>query len=275
MNRSVEGLSTPGDKEESKVDVFGYSKYDMATPAEKSLNKSLEKLTDEYNKPKSQLVIRKNGEDKIVSNTQELFSGEKEELKRELNNYHSPEIIAKEEPKVVENSELDEFESYDVRVIERILNDSRKEEAKNDKNRIMGLWKVLAEKTPEDRRGIAEVLQEGTVVAVGNREFIIIYRNASMCSQVMKRKFKRESLKLLFDFLGNTYNYMALPENIWLQKRAEYVNQYNIGAKNIRLEPLNDMVMKALMSDNELTPEEEMLEKAQKLFGDDIIEFKE
>ncbi len=29
------------------------------------------------------------------------------------------------------------------------------------------------------------------------------------------------------------------------------------------------------MSDNELTPEEEMLEKAQKLFGDDIIEFKE
>ena len=139
----------------------------------------------------------------------------------------------------------------------------------------MGLWKVLAEKTPEDRRGIAEVLQEGTVVAVGNREFIIIYRNASMCSQVMKRKFKRESLKLLFDFLGNTYNYMALPENIWLQKRAEYVNQYNIGAKNIRLEPLNDMVIKALMSDNELTPEEEMLEKAQKLFGDDIIEFKE
>lgn len=275
LNRSVEGLSTPGDKEESKVDVFGYSKYDMATPAEKSLNKSLEKLTDEYNKPKSQLVIRKNGEDKIVSNTQELFSGEKEELKRELNNYHSPEIIAKEEPKVVENSELDEFESYDVRVIERILNDSRKEEAKNDKNRIMGLWKVLAEKTPEDRRGIAEVLQEGTVVAVGNREFIIIYRNASMCSQVMKRKFKRESLKLLFDFLGNTYNYMALPENIWLQKRAEYVNQYNIGAKNIRLEPLNDMVIKALMSDNELTPEEEMLEKAQKLFGDDIIEFKE
>ena len=68
---------------------------------------------------------------------------------------------------------------------------------------------------------------------------------------------------------------MALPENIWLQKRAEYVNQYNIGAKNIRLEPLNDMVIKALMSDNELTPEEEMLEKAQKLFGDDIIEFKE
>lgn len=275
LNKSVEVLSKQADKEESKVDVFGYSKYEASTPAENILNRSVEKLNEENNKPKSQLVVRKNGEDRIVSSTSDLFSGEKEELRRELNNYRSSEIIAKEEPKVVESAELDEFERYDVKVIERILNDSRKEEAKNDKARIIGLWKVLVEKTPEERKGIAEVLQEGNIVAVGNREFIIIYNSASMCSQVMKRKFKRESLKLLFDFLGSTYNYLALPENVWLNKRAEYVNQYNIGAKNIHLEPFDEATIRALMSDNEPTPEEEMLERAQQLFGEDIIEFKE
>lgn len=275
LNRSVEVLSKQVDKEESKVDVFGYSKYEASTPAENILNRSVEKLNEENNKPKSQLVVRKNGEDRIVSSTSDLFSGEKEELRRELNNYRSSEIIAKEEPKVVESAELDEFERYDVKVIERILNDSRKEEAKNDKARIIGLWKVLVDKTPEERKGIAEVLQEGNIVAVGNREFIIIYNSASMCSQVMKRKFKRESLKLLFDFLGSTYNYLALPENVWLNKRAEYVNQYNIGAKNIHLEPFDEATIRALMSDNEPTPEEEMLERAQQLFGEDIIEFKE
>lgn len=275
LNRSVEVLSKQADKEESKVDVFGYSKFETSTPAESILNRSVEKLNEEFNKPKSQLVVRKNGEDRIVSSTQDLFSGEKEELRRELSNYRSSEIIAKEEPTVIESTELDEFERYDVKVVERILNDSRKEEAKNDKARIVGLWKVLVEKTPEERRGIAEVLQEGNIVAVGNREFIIIYSSASMCSQVMKRKFKRESLKLLFDFLGSTYNYLALPENVWLNKRAEYVNQYNIGAKNIKLEPFDENIIRALMSDNEPTPEEEMLDKAQKLFGEDIIEFKE
>lgn len=275
LNRSVEVLSKQADKEESKVDVFGYSKYETSTPAENILNRSVEKLNDEFNKPKSQLVVRKNGEDRIVSSTSELFSGEKEELRKELSNYRSSEIIAKEEPNVVESNKLDEFELYDVKVIERILNDSRKEEAKNDKARIISLWKVLVEKTNEEKRGIAEVLQEGNIVAVGNREFIIIYPSASICSQVMKRKFKRESLKLLFDFLGSTYNYMALPENLWMQKRAEYVNQYNIGAKNIHLEPFSETVLRSLMSDNEPTPEEEMIEKAQKLFGNDIIEFKE
>ena len=276
LNRSVETLSNRIDKEESKVDLYGYSRYESETPAEKILNRSVEKLGGDIDKPRSQLVVRRNGEDRVVSSTSVLFAGEKEELKKEIENYKNPDgIIVRDEPVVNKSEELDEFETYDVRVIERILNDSRKEDAKNDKVRIINLWKNLSDRAPEERKGVAEVLQEGTVVAVGNREFIIIYGSASMCNQVMKRKFKRESLKLLFDFLGSTYNYMALPENVWLAKRTEYVNQYNIGAKNIHLQPINEPILNALMNEDDISPEEEMLERAQKLFGEDIIEYKE
>lgn len=276
LNRSVEVLSNFGEKEESKVDLFGMNKYDQDTPAEKILNRSVEKLAEEEKKPKSQLVIRQNGEDKIVKSKSDLFSGEKEELKKELASYKTDEgIIARNVPVINESEELDEFETYSIKVIERILNESREEENKNDKIRIVNMWNNLVNMAPDDKKAVAEVMQEGVVVAVGTREFIIVYSSASICNQVMKRKFKRESLKLLFDLLGSTYNYMALPESVWRVKRAEYASQYNIGVKNIRLQPINEPILNALMSDDDVSPEERMIENAEKLFGSDIIEYKE
>lgn len=276
LNRSVEVLSNYGEKEESKVDLFGKNKYEQDTPAEKILNRSVEKLAEEEKKPKSQLVIRQNGEDKIVKSKSDLFSGEKEELKKELASYKTDEgIIARNVPVINESEDFDEFETYSINVIERILNESREEENKNDKIRIVNMWNNLVDLAPADKKAVAEVMQEGVVVAVGTREFIIVYSSASICNQVMKRKFKRESLKLLFDLLGSTYNYMALPESVWRVKRAEYASQYNIGVKNIRLQPINEPILNALMSDDDVSPEERMLENAEKLFGSDIIEYKE
>ena len=212
LNRSVEVLSNFGEKEESKVDLFGMNKYDQDTPAEKILNRSVEKLAEEEKKPKSQLVIRQNGEDKIVKSKSDLFSGEKEELKKELASYKTDEgIIARNVPVINESEELDEFETYSIKVIERILNESREEENKNDKIRIVNMWNNLVNMAPDDKKAVAEVMQEGVVVAVGTREFIIVYSSAIVCNQVMKRKFKRESLKILFDLLGSTYNYIGKP----------------------------------------------------------------
>ena len=104
LNRSVEVLSNYGEKEESKVDLFGKNKYEQDTPAEKILNRSVEKLAEEDKKPKSQLVIRQNGEDKIVKSKSDLFSGEKEELKKELASYKTDEgIIARNVPTINES----------------------------------------------------------------------------------------------------------------------------------------------------------------------------
>ena len=241
LKRSGEFLSRGEYKSESKINIFGVSRYDGDSPAEKNLNSSVNKLS-------------------------EVPVDEKYE--------HIDPIILRDAPRLNEE-ELDEFERFDIKVVERILNGSRTPDARSDRDRILSLWPHLVEKTPEERKSVSEVLQEGVVSAVGNKEFIIVYESPSVCNQVMKRKFKRDSLKVLFDLLGATYNYMALPTSVWEEKRTEYKNQYNIGSTNIRLRPINDAMLDILINANEKTPEEEMLTKAKGLFGDKIIEVKE
>ena len=84
--------------------------------------------------------------------------------------------------------------------------------------------------------------------------------------------FKRESLKLLYDFLGDTYNYFAIPENIWLEKRTEYINQYNIGIRFPKLTPINDNTLNVLEDNKEyLKKEESSTSKAIAFFGEDFV----
>lgn len=240
LKRSGELLAKGEEKPESKIDVFGISKYDVNSVGERKLNESVNKLSD----------TTKERPDRIDP------------------------IIYKESPKISEGEELDEFERFDVGVIVRILNAARTQEARNDKVRISNLWKNLSERTSGDRKSVAELLQESEIVAVGDHEFIIVYENPSICNQVMKRKFKKDSLKILFDMLGTTYNYMALPVNLWNAKREEYVNQYRMGNTNIKLKPINENIMNVLINAEEKTPEEEMASNAREMFGDDIIEYK-
>ncbi len=240
LKRSGEVLSLGEEKPESKVDVFGISKYNVDSIGEKKLNESVNKLSDET----------KEKPDRIDP------------------------IIYKDAPKMTEGEELDEFERFDVGVIVRILNATRTTEARNDKVRIVNLWKNLVDRTHGDRKGVAQVLQDGEVVAVGDHELIIVYDSPSVCNQVMKRKFRKDSLKILFDLLGTTYNYLALPVNLWQTKREEYINQYRMGNTNIKLKPINESILNVLINANEKTPEEEMVSNARGLFGDDIIEYK-
>ena len=109
-----------------------------------------------------------------------------------------------------------------MEVVERILHDSRTQEAREDKVRVMELWKTLHNNATHEQLDIADLLQEGQIVAVGNKEFILVYPNASLCNQVMKIKFKREALNLLYKNLGDTYNYIALPEKVWSEKERIY-----------------------------------------------------
>lgn len=166
----------------------------------------------------------------------------------------------------------DEYSRYDVKVLERILHDSRTEDARTDKARIINLWKNLDRSVPKSQLHIATLLQDGKVVASGNKEFVLVYPSSALCNQVMRMSFKRESLKLLYDFLGDTYNYFAIPENIWLEKRTEYINQYNIGIRFPKLTPINDNTLNVLEDNKEyLKKEESSTSKAIAFFGEDLV----
>ena len=147
------------------------------------------------------------------------------------------------------------------------MNDSREKEYSGEKERILSLWKNLIELAPSDKRGTAEILVEGQVRAVGNHEFVLTYETARMCNQVMSRKFKKNSLKLLYDLLGEDYNYLAITTDQWTLKRQEYVDQYVIGVKYPKLTAFTDPNLKVVIVEDE---EEKTKRKIIDIFGPNV-----
>ena len=231
------------------------------SPAEKALNRSLERL----------------------SRTSDLFASEREELMKEVKPIReekplvekAPEPKPQEPVKTEPTIELDEFERFDICVVERILTSSLTAEARNEKARITNLWRNLVFAASSNDRLTAEAMAEGTIAAVGNGEFIIVFKEPTMCNQVMRRKFKRRAMKMLYDLLLTNYNYLALPEDVWTAKRTEFVNEYYLGRTNPKLSPINDPRLKVIIDEEEVDPKQQVSNRITKLFGDDpCIEIK-
>ena len=172
-----------------------------------------------------------------------------------------------EEPIKPLEDDLDEYERFDVKVLERIFNDAFLKEYFGDKERLMALWKHLTTLAPAEKIGIAEVLAEGEIKAVGNHEFVLVYDSALVCNQVISRKFKKQALKLLHDLLDGDFNYFAITREIFTLKRQEYAQQYYIGVKFPSLTPINDPNLKCDIDESD---DDSMSKKAKDLFGDDL-----
>ena len=166
----------------------------------------------------------------------------------------------------------DKFAKYDIKDVEQILYDSRGSEARNDRVRILEVWRTLARGIQPDLVPLAEMLSQAQVAVVGNKELILTYPNVSLCNQVMRMRFKREALKVLYSKLGDTYNYIALPFDVWQEKRQEYIKQYQIGIAKPKLTKFDIPGLNVIDQDREyVNKEEKVINKAIEFFGDDIV----
>lgn len=254
-------INKTNDPTQDEINLFNFlsgQKNEEVTSVEKSDGVLI-------TKPNSQLYKRNTSvtQDTNIDNLEAAFASEREELNKDLS-----------EVKQVKQEEYvaDEYSKYDVRVVERILNDSRTEVSRSDKARVLKIWNVMNRDLDPESLHIANMLQQGNVVAVGNKEIIIVYPTSAMCNQVMRMKFKKESLKLLYNVLGDTYNYMALPENVWSEKRNEYHSLYYTGTKNIKLTPINDPTLSVVSDDQEYFDESrKAINKVKEMFGSDLV----
>ena len=177
-------------------------------------------------------------------------------------------------PKASSEKEVfDKFARYDIKDIEKILHDSRSIECKNDKVRIEQVWKNMSRGAKPEYLSVIETLQEGKVTVVGSKEFIIALPNVSLCNIVMRRKFKDVAIRILYNLLGESYDYVALPIDVWTSKSREYKEQYQIGIKYPTLRPLN--VPGLEISQNEVdfqSKSDKTINKTLELFGKDNVE---
>ncbi|MCK9536428.1 MAG: DNA polymerase III subunit gamma/tau [Bacilli bacterium] len=242
--------------------------------AANTINKTVKSDEEIVNKTHSRLVRKTRNEETPIT----LFSSIPSEKNILSSQSEESKIIAEEESYKnlsLRNLANDAFSNYQVEVVERILHDSRTEEARKDKIRVIEIWKTLHNNATNDQLDIVDLLQEGQIVAVGHKEFILVYSNTSLCNQVMKIKFKREALNILYQSLGDAYNYIALPETMWSEKRNEYINQYNIGIRLPKLTPINDPNLDVRKENHEfLERQEKLVDQAIRLFGEEFVKIR-
>lgn len=223
-------------------------------------------------KPQSRLVISN-------SKDVDLFAREKELMEKEIETIRPVPIPIQEEVDLTQaakgndsyafNREINRFASYDIKLIENILHDARNEAARNDMKRLISLWDRLDRSASIDYLGTIDLLKEGRIAAVGNKEFILTFKSASLCNQTMRASFKAKALRIFHQNLGDTYNYISLPDKIWLEKRAEYSSQYTIGIKYPKLTPINDPELEIIEPSMEYKdPKDKIVHQTIDLFGD-------
>jgi DNA polymerase-3 subunit gamma/tau len=182
--------------------------------------------------------------------------------------------VATASPKIEETKVTN---PYDISIIEQILHDSRSDEAKNDRVKIMSEWRNLDKGISVSLENIAKLLMNATVSAIGKNAIIITYPSISMCNHVMGKKIKEEASLIFKSKLGKHINYIALPSDIWAEKRTEYVGQYNMGVKYPKLKEIDnpDLHVSEEVESPLLNEKNKTVEKAKSLFGEGLLKIEE
>ena len=271
------------EKQEEKIDLT----VEEINAATKEKEEQINLFDSEYfvgdKKEEPKVEVNNNYFD--FGNNQEVINKEKsilfidEKKSQQEQGVIEKDIIALEsegKPKVTEvkdEPQGDKFASYNIKYIEQILHDSRAIESKNDKVRIEQVWKNMTRGAKPEFLSVIETLQEGKVAVVGNKEFIIVFPNVSLCNIVMRRKFKDVAIRMLYNLLGDTYDYAALPVDVWTSKSREYKEQYQIGIKYPTLKPLNVPGLEIASDVAEyISKADKTINKTLELFGKDNVE---
>ncbi len=181
------------------------------------------------------------------------------------------EPVKPTKPRMVE--QLDDTEKvYNIKIVERILHESRTQEARIEKVKLVNEWSRIPNNLNNNATldATACLLRDGTLTANGQTELLIVYPDASLCNHLMSTRVHREAREILKMVFGKDYDFMALPENTWQEKRKEYYSQYAIGISRPVLSPIKNPNLKAIVSKEE-PKKEGTYERVSSFFGSNII----
>ena len=159
---------------------------------------------------------------------------------------------------------------YAIEKIENIMHDSRSEISREERKIIIDKWNQLEDRVNISLAPIARFLREGQPVVNGNGCIIITYPNAMLCNHIMGEKQHFEAKQILKITFGKEYDFIALPENVWNDKRNEYRGQYQMGMRFPKLTPIDSPDLK-IIKKSFVDEKSESYKQAVDLFGEDLI----
>lgn len=164
----------------------------------------------------------------------------------------------------------EEENPYAIEKIEKIMHDSRSEISREERKIILNKWNQLEDRVNMSLAPVARFLREGQPVVNGNNCIIITYPNAMLCNHIMGEKQHFEAKQILKLTYGKEYDFIALPENVWNEKRNEYRGQYQMGMRFPKLTPINNPELR-IIKKSFVDEKSESYRQAIDLFGEDLI----
>lgn len=163
---------------------------------------------------------------------------------------------------------------YAIEKIEMIMHDSRSEISREERKIILNSWQRLGDRVGTALSPVARFLMDGVPVVNGNNCIIITYPNAALCNHIMGEKIHFEAKQILKITFGREYDFIALPDNIWQEKRNEYRGQYQTGTRYPKLTPINNPELK-IIKKSFVDEKNSSYNKALDLFGENLIKEEE
>ena len=184
-----------------------------------------------------------------------------------------PIVEPKKEPEPIKSSMIEEditAKVYDIKIIENILHESRLPECRNIKTQIMQAWSKLEDKVGGQLLYVAKILSNGLPVANGKTHLLIVYPSAQICNHIMDPKHYENAKEVLKVTLGKAFDFVALPDDTWKEKRLEYHNQFRIGDTYPKLSPITNPKLRVVIKKDQAKSEREIaIAKANDFFGED------
>ncbi len=159
---------------------------------------------------------------------------------------------------------------YAIEKIEMVMHDSRSEISREERKIILNNWRRLGDRVGTGLLPVARFLMDGNPVVNGNNCIIITYPNAALCNHIMGDKIRFEAKQILKITFGREYDFVALPDNIWQEKRNEYRGQYQMGTRYPKLTPINNPELR-IIKKSFVDEKTSSYNKAVNLFGENLI----
>ena len=257
----------------NKNDIYDKMFDDVQTKID-DLKNSEDSIKDDLSKIKQ--LVKPNNENKQITKQIET-KVEEIAVEKVKNEYIRP----KEEPRIVETNETKTLQRiknvYDIRIVERILHEARELECREEKARLINAWSKLEDKVGYVLAPVAKILLDGKMVANGKHEILIVYPSATICNHLMEPKNYVDAKQVLRITFGKDYDFLALPENTWQEKRSEYIGQYGVGIKYPKLSPIHNPELNVVtVNYNQMNNlPKKPLQQAKAFFGSAIVEEEE
>lgn len=212
-------------------------------------------------------------QEEVVEETENIEETPVVSVPKEQGFEQKEKAVEKEQANHNADEEALHSNTFDVKIIERILHNSRSLESKQLKETLIETWNKMEEVSDPNLVSFAVILKEGTLSAVGEKELIIVFDDEVLVNQVMRPRFKKKAIKLLSEYFGlDVEYYIALPKKDWAEKRTEYIQQFNMGFKYPRLTPIKNPLLKEVSEEEDFVDDKQKtIEKTIEIFGEDLV----